>query len=477
MSGLFKAISRQMSNSSELSAVSSAAGSGREAITTQFSKGRVDTCGVYRHLSPQEENLLADFWEKLLDDFDKPLRSVDCDSIAPPVDCDDEQERKKAKDTEENSPFEVFDGCMYNQTVASRCKELGIAPKNDKGEFVPAFENAMDVKKVTLREAFWAAVREDHPDVLVLRFLRARKWDLDKAYSMAIAAIKWRVVERVQEIIWFGDSANDASLMWKGVSYAHGKDKLGHPIIWSGSCLHHQKDQSYPQLKRYLIWMMETLRQLLSPPVERVCLIMDLTDHSNANMDWPFVKTFLKFLEAYYPECLAICIVYNGPWWFSGVWKLISPLLDPVVAAKVQFAQKPEALLKFIDARELLEIRGGKDSYVYKYVMPDPNENKLMFDAEARQYAAKKLDLAHEEFVRATTEWTDSKEAGDDDSFAAAAAKRIEISDLVVSAACGLDKYTRARHFYHRTGVLSGGVVDWTKVQEPSTSAPAKFEL
>ncbi|KAJ1666851.1 phosphatidylinositol transfer protein csr1 [Coemansia sp. RSA 1813] len=481
MSGLFKAISRQMSHSSDLSSVS-AAGSGREAITTQFSKGRVDTCGVYQHLSPEEENLLADFWEKLLDDFDKPLQSVECDPIAHPVDCDDEQERKKARDIEENSPFEVFDGCMYNQSVANRCKELGIVPECGKdGEFVPAFDkSAMDPNKVALGEAFWAAVREDHPDVLVLRFLRARKWDLDKAYRMAVAAVKWRVREGVQEIIWHGDTANDASLMWKGVSYAHGKDKLGHPIIWSGSCLHHQKDQSYPQLKRYLIWMMETLRQLLSPPVERVCLIMDLTDHSNANMDWPFVKTFLKFLEAYYPECLGICIVYNGPWWFSGVWKLISPLLDPVVAAKVQFAQKPEGLLKFIDAKELLEIRGGKDKYVYKYVMPEPNENKLMFDAEARQYAAKKLGVAHEEFIRATIEWTDSKEAGDDDGFAAAATKRIELSDLVVNAARGLDKYTRARHFYHRTGVLSNGVVDWTKVQEADeadTSAAAKFEL
>ncbi|KAI8322994.1 CRAL/TRIO domain-containing protein [Martensiomyces pterosporus] len=454
MSGLFKSLSRQRSTVD-------IAGAGREAITTQFTKGRLDTCGAFKHLTPVEEKLLADFWKRLLDDFDKPIDSIDCDPIARPTDSDDAAEREKAKNT---PPFEVFEGCMFNQSVAEKCKELGIVSECGKdGELVPVYQS--QIPDNTLRSAFWSAIREDHPDVLVLRFLRARKWDLDKAYKMAIAAVKWRILEKVEEIIWYGDIHNDASLMWKGVSYAHGKDKLGQPIIWSGSYLHHQKDQSYPQLKRYLIWMMETLRQLLSPPIERVCLIMDLTDHSNANMDWPFVKTFLKFLEAYYPECLGICIVYNGPWWFSGVWKLISPLLDPVVASKIQFAQKPEGLMKFIDEKELLEIRGGKDKYAYEYAKPSPEENKLMFDDEGRELVSKKLDGVRETFIAATKDWIKAKADSDDSKFAESSARRIEISEDVKSAAMEKDKYTRARHFYTRTGVLVDSTVDWSKVQ------------
>ncbi|KAJ2724024.1 phosphatidylinositol transfer protein csr1 [Coemansia sp. Benny D115] len=464
MSGIFKAISRQQSRVD-------IAGAGREAITTQFTKGRLDTCGVYKHLSPVEENLLADFWEKLLDDFDKPLSSVPSDPIVRPVEVDDAAERQKAKDLMESAPFEVFEGCMFNQTVLERCRELGVLSEQDPldNKLVPKFESQMD--NDTLRSAFWSVVRQDHPDVLMLRFLRARKWDLEKAYRMAIAAIKWRVQENVEEIIWYGDTLNDASLMWKGVSFAHGKDRLGQPIIWSGSCLHHQKDQSYPQLKRYLIWMMETLRTLLAPPIERVCLIMDLTDHTNANMDWPFVKTFLKFLEAYYPECLGICIVYNGPWWFSGVWKLISPLLDPVVASKVQFAQKPEGLLKFIDEKQLLQSRGGLDQYTYSYVHPKPDENSMMFDSEGRAQARQKLRELQRQFVEATAEWTDAKESGDDDGFTAASHKRRALSDQLTSAAILLDKHTRAGNFYTRTGVLADGVVDWSRVQDHSGSS------
>ncbi|KAJ2429052.1 hypothetical protein GGF41_001232, partial [Coemansia sp. RSA 2531] len=119
MSGIFKAISRQRS-------AVDVAGAGREAITTQFSKGRLDTCGVYGHLSPNEENLLADLWERILDDFDKPLDSIEGDPIARPVESDDDLERKKAKEVQESSPFEVVEGCMFNQSVAEKCKELGI---------------------------------------------------------------------------------------------------------------------------------------------------------------------------------------------------------------------------------------------------------------------------------------------------------------------------------------------------------------
>ncbi|KAJ2525292.1 hypothetical protein GGH20_003967, partial [Coemansia sp. RSA 1937] len=255
MSGLFKAISRQRSQVDM-------AGSGREPILAQYSKGRLDKSGVYDNLSPIEENLLADLWERFLDALDTPLAAVPSDAIVRPIEYDEEADRKRAQHTQDTAPFEVFEGCMFNETVADKCTQLGIVSEaGADGELVPPYES--QISDETLGSALWAVVREDHPDVLLLRFLRARKWDVDKAFKMAVAAIKWRVHERVEEIIWYGDTHNDASLMWKGVSYAHGKDRLGQPIVWSGSCLHHQKDQSYPQLKRYLIWMMETLRTLL----------------------------------------------------------------------------------------------------------------------------------------------------------------------------------------------------------------------
>lgn len=46
-----------------------------------------------------------------------------------------------------------------------------------------------------LREAFWGMVKCDNPDGLLLRFLRARKWDVDKALVMMVATMGWRSKE------------------------------------------------------------------------------------------------------------------------------------------------------------------------------------------------------------------------------------------------------------------------------------------
>lgn len=46
-----------------------------------------------------------------------------------------------------------------------------------------------------LREAFWSMVKSDNPDALLLRFLRARKWDVEKALVMMVATMQWRANE------------------------------------------------------------------------------------------------------------------------------------------------------------------------------------------------------------------------------------------------------------------------------------------
>lgn len=57
-----------------------------------------------------------------------------------------------------------------------------------------------------LERTFWHMVATDNPDACVLRYLRARKWDVDAAYRMIINTLRWRLHNRVDDITKLGES-------------------------------------------------------------------------------------------------------------------------------------------------------------------------------------------------------------------------------------------------------------------------------
>ena len=138
-----------------------------------------------------------------------------------------------------------------------------------------------------LRKAFWSMVKHDHPDGLLLRFLRARKWDVEKALIMLISTMHWRSQEMHvdDDIMKNGEgaaaadtSSSDAAVKKEandfmrqlrlGKSFLHGCDKEGRPICLVRARLHHQGEQSEASLEKITVHLIETARLLLSPPVD-----------------------------------------------------------------------------------------------------------------------------------------------------------------------------------------------------------------
>ena len=138
-----------------------------------------------------------------------------------------------------------------------------------------------------IREAFWSMVKHDNPDGLLLRFLRARKWDVHKALVMLIATMRWRLKEmRVDDdIVRNGEGAavtdtqsSDKAVKREaldfltqlrlGKSFLRGTDKEGRPICHARVRLHRQGDQSEASLERYTVYIIETARLILAPDVD-----------------------------------------------------------------------------------------------------------------------------------------------------------------------------------------------------------------
>lgn len=139
----------------------------------------------------------------------------------------------------------------------------------------------------SIRETLWSMVKHDHPDALLLRFLRARKWDVEKALVMLISTMNWRATEmHVDDDIMKNGEGGAAAAesgqdgpgkvlghefldqMRMGKSFLHGTDKVGRPICFVRVRLHRQGDHSEEALERNTVFVIETCRMLLKQPID-----------------------------------------------------------------------------------------------------------------------------------------------------------------------------------------------------------------
>ena len=165
---------------------------------------------------------------------------------------------------------------------------MNVGLEDDKYGHTKDFQKTLsEFSPDELRTGFWSQIKIDNPDGLLLRFLRARKWDIDKALVMMIATMRWRVKEMKvdDEIIAYGEggaveeahssdkaAAKEADDFIRqirlGKSVLHGVDKEGRPICQVRVRLHRAADQSVTSVEKYTVYTIETARLMLVPPVE-----------------------------------------------------------------------------------------------------------------------------------------------------------------------------------------------------------------
>lgn len=255
-------------------------------------------------LTPTEEVKLRELWAatmKVFGVYEAPSTEAnDAESIgSAPVAANETAETGK-KDKKKKSRLHVFkrnkgekggdtDSKPSSGTATpSDLSSLSIADEDDKHGQGKEFKAALaNTAPEDLRQAFWSMVKHDHPDGLLLRFLRARKWDVEKALIMMISTMHWRAEDMHvdDDIVLNGELAalNDSksddpsvkkegedflAQMRMGKSFLHGLDKDGRPMCIVRARLHKQGEQSEKSLERFTVYTIETARMLLRPPVD-----------------------------------------------------------------------------------------------------------------------------------------------------------------------------------------------------------------
>ncbi|KAI9476634.1 CRAL-TRIO domain-containing protein [Zychaea mexicana] len=382
------------------------------AATQSLSEALV--AGHLGHLTDPQTEMLKKMWQRLFTLFEQP---GDPNSKPAP--------KKKTEEAPKKSGGFFSRGNKEDTTT----EDLFIGATTDPNWMSLPLEKAIPlIPGSKLEGTFWNMIQTDNPDAVVLRYLRARKWDFDAAYNMLINTLRWRLVNRVDDIVALGETGlkdeleklkkgMGSSFTWNlksGKAYLGGPDKDGRGICFINVRFHLKEDQSPEVVKLLTMYVMENSRLVVNQPMETACIVFNMEDFTLKNMDFDFVKFLVSCFEAYYPETLGQCLIHKAPWVFSTVWSLITPLLDPVVASKIAFTKNLDELTKRIDASALPsfiskdETKKTKDERM-KVDEPDAGTLERPSTAAVQDYN----DII-KEYVYETKEWTKTEKPADE---------------------------------------------------------------
>lgn len=277
-------------------------------------------------------------------------------------------DERAAKKKDKQLMAMLFDQSME---TASSTSSLTVS-ETDRSEASSGRSSA--IHSNPLSDEFWCQAGTGDLDSLLLRFLRARKWDLNAAFQMLIDTLEWRKTYGVRELIQAGEAGIKKELLASGKSFFWNVDRNGRLVTVITGRLHDKSAQTLEETCKFTVYQMELGRRLLQAPAETVTVVFDMADAPMASFDLGSIQFMVQCFQNFYPESLGKCLIVNPPWIFSGFFRMVKPLLDPVVAAKIEMVYGGEDMYPFIPAENLLERFGGKNKYEYKYVEGDPSE-------------------------------------------------------------------------------------------------------
>ncbi|SPO04434.1 probable phosphatidylinositol/phosphatidylcholine transfer protein SEC14 [Cephalotrichum gorgonifer] len=209
----------------------------------------------------------------------------------------------------------------------------------------------------------------------LLRFLRARKFDVNAAKQMFADCEKWRAETNLDDTVSTWEFPEKAQLFDYYPQYYHKTDKDGRPVyieqLGKIDIAALNKISTPDRMLTNLAVEYERLADDRLPAcsrksghlLETCCSIIDLKGVSlgKATSVYSQIQSTSALSQNYYPERLGHLFLINCPWGFSAIWSIIKGWLDPVTVKKIHILGSgyQNELLTHIPAENLPVEFGG----------------------------------------------------------------------------------------------------------------------
>lgn len=241
--------------------------------------------GYVNHLNASQEEKLQQFWRIIIQSWDSSVPGPDPARKGSVASTGSGKSHKRFFSLG-RSPAQPTDQELSSipPNLLASLKALDAGPNELKSV-------AALLKKIPgsqLRGAILDMLKQDHADALMLRYVRAEKWNIPKAWIKFVSAVNWRsneyrcdeevTIKGEEHMIQKAKQTSDVTAKkdgegfmhqaYVGKGYFHGCDKWGRPICVIRVRLHDPKQQTEKGLNDFIIHCIENVRLMAVPPVE-----------------------------------------------------------------------------------------------------------------------------------------------------------------------------------------------------------------
>ncbi|KAK1615858.1 hypothetical protein QYE76_021375 [Lolium multiflorum] len=204
----------------------------------------------------------------------------------------------------------------------------------------------MDQVEAPLRRSF-QNVHQGHPRETMLRFLKAREWNVSKAHKMLVESLNWRIQNEIDSVLERPILPVDLYRSIRGSQLVglSGYTKEGLPVFGIGvgqstydKASVHYYVQSHIQINEYRDRIiLPMLTKKFGRPITTCIKILDMTGLKlSAMSQMKMLSSISTVDDLNYPEKSETYYIVNVPYIFSACWKVVKPLLQERTKKKVK---------------------------------------------------------------------------------------------------------------------------------------------